>query len=367
MIPQVLDPDTERYLQNELDPGEKLMWSGAPSAGRMARMALPATVGGILFLGIAICVVTLGNHPRLSDLFKSGFAVVFIAIFFTIPLLLALSPLWAAAQARRTVYAVTSRRAIILVRSIFGSISMRAFYPPELGATERVEKPDGSGDVILATIFIATKNGQQRQRLGFFGISDAKAVHDLVQSLAKTVPPGGFTAPAPVASRLSGIAAFFVGSLFMAVGLAIVFVGVRNMVAATHSVGWPVASAVVLSSQTVAIKNGYRPDITYRYQVGDRTLVGTRLTFGNASGSYEWARGVTRRYAVGQRVQVRYDPSSPKICVLEAGIDSSAWLMPVFGLFFLGAGGLAIFLTLRTLRSQRSQLKRQQAAGMGSA
>jgi hypothetical protein len=41
--------------------------------------------------------------------------------------------------------------------------------------------------------------------------------------------------------------------------------------------------------------------------------------------------------------------------------------MPVFGLFFLGMGGLAIFLTLRAQRAQQVQLKQQQAAGIGSA
>jgi len=84
----------------------------------------------------------------------------------------------------------------------------------------------------------------------------------------------------------------------------------------------------------------YRAVVVYEYEVGGKRFKGDRITQspGLNRGTPEFADKVARRYAAGAPVDVRFNPSRPGDCVLEA--RSPSWLAGL--VIALGMLGLAI-------------------------
>jgi len=135
-------------------------------------------------------------------------------------------------------------------------------------------------------------------------------------------PPTAPTAPSQYAMRLAlrqrqhaqsrgsiGCVMLFC-AIFLAVGSGMLFTMWTRL---TH---WlPVNATVTYSTITTVhgSKGGvsYRPDITYRYDVGGRTYYSGRSTILNESRSWNWATNVIRRYPVGSEVIAYVDPANP--------------------------------------------------------
>jgi hypothetical protein len=104
--------------------------------------------------------------------------------------------------AARTLYVITDRRAIIFNGGYYGDrrltalvISMATFFkaativksyaPTEITDLERVERDDGSGDVLFgAPQIVGRQNGQPIEfRTGFFTIADASTAEHKLREL----------------------------------------------------------------------------------------------------------------------------------------------------------------------------------------
>jgi Protein of unknown function (DUF3592) len=120
---------------------------------------------------------------------------------------------------------------------------------------------------------------------------------------------------------------------------------------------WPAVGGVVTRSRVESKKlrmgstmyrtsgrsTYYRPDLAYSYEVGGGHFEGKRTRFGM---SRRWSKDRTRwetliaPYAVGQTVQVRYDPRKPGESVLEPGV-AAFWRGIVW--FSVACLGLGVF------------------------
>ena len=92
-----------------------------------------------------------------------------------------LSPIWAWWAARHTLYAVTDRRAI-LIEAPFRRV-IQSFTGERLTTVVRREDRQGRGDIIFERE--ASRGSKDRtvyRDVGFFGLSDAKAVEQILQS-----------------------------------------------------------------------------------------------------------------------------------------------------------------------------------------
>src|SRR5262249_33218360 len=149
----------EQTITRQLDPGEGLLWSGAPSPGRMALSALPSMVFGVPFTAFSVFWITMA-HSMMSHSPMPGPANLF-PLFGTPFLLVGLgmlpSPLWAYLGAGRVQYAVTNKRAIIVSGLL--STSVKSFVHSEIHDVQRVERADGSGDVYFASRDVVTQRG----------------------------------------------------------------------------------------------------------------------------------------------------------------------------------------------------------------
>ena len=175
----------EQEINRQLDPGEGLLWSGAPSPARMALSALPATVFGIPFTGFAAFWIYTAFTATSKAASSPGGAWNLFPLFGIPFLLIGLgmltAPLWALLAAGRTLYAVTNRRALI-VSGLF-STSVKSYTHSEIHELQRVERSGGTGDLYFASRDVVTRRGGiARQRIGFLGIPDVRSVELLIRS-----------------------------------------------------------------------------------------------------------------------------------------------------------------------------------------
>jgi hypothetical protein len=170
----------EQIAMSQLDGGERLLWSGTPAAGAAARRALPAVLFGIPFTAFAAFWIVMASGLTKGVPKTAGPWMLFP--LFGIPFLLVglgvmLGPLWVYLAARKTVYAVTEKRALIIVGG-----AVQSFTSADVGDISRFERSDGSGSVFFASRGIVTSNGFTRQaRVGFEGIPDVRQVEKLIR------------------------------------------------------------------------------------------------------------------------------------------------------------------------------------------
>jgi hypothetical protein len=173
----------EQVALSQIDGGERLLWSGTPAPGVAAVKALPASLFGIPFTGFAVFWIwgawsATSSGPRppgpfvLFPLFGVPFVLIGLGVL--------LSPLWAWLAAHKTVYAVTDKRALIIVGG--GARGVRSFTRDDIGDITRFEQSDGSGSVYFATRSSLGSRGRIRHsRVGFEGIPEVRHVERLIR------------------------------------------------------------------------------------------------------------------------------------------------------------------------------------------
>jgi hypothetical protein len=172
----------------ELLPGERLQWAARPRPWAVARQRLTTLVGAVFLLAIGGAAIDLGSGAvltsggPLSALPVAGIG----ALFMLLGIAFAGAPLAAAWQARGTVYAVTSRRLLVIDRIFIHRVA--AFAPEDIRAIMVTnERPDGSADIIFRQDIRHLRVRGARigmvDRIGFFGITDADRVRDLIRGM----------------------------------------------------------------------------------------------------------------------------------------------------------------------------------------
>ena len=139
--------DAAQLIQRELDPHEKLLWSGTPQQGLLLRTTdifmIPFSLAwGGFSLYWEYSVITEGSPISF---------VLFGLLFVSIGIYLILGRFWAdAALRRKTFYGITDSRVIILsglFRKNIHSISLGSLTDISL-----TEKPDGRGTISLEDV-----------------------------------------------------------------------------------------------------------------------------------------------------------------------------------------------------------------------
>jgi hypothetical protein len=172
----------------ELLPGERLQWAAQPRPWAVARQRLTTLVGAVFLLAIGGAAIDLGSGAvlmsggPLSALPVAGIG----ALFMLLGIAFAGAPLAAVWQARGTVYAVTSRRLLVIDRIFIHRVA--AFAPEDIQAIMVTnERPDGSADIIFRQDIRHVRVRGARigmvDRIGFFGITDADRVRDLIRGM----------------------------------------------------------------------------------------------------------------------------------------------------------------------------------------
>lgn len=130
----------------ELQPGEKLLWSGHPKTGVEVQLADFCIVPlGLLLFSYALRwmerVQTVGSHAAVL----LGLPFLFMGLYLAVGRFL-----YVAQQRAHTAYSITSER--VLIRSGIFRKQVTSFDLKSLPALTLVEKPDGIGTISLGTI-----------------------------------------------------------------------------------------------------------------------------------------------------------------------------------------------------------------------
>ena len=182
--------ELQQRLRAELKPGETITWAGQPDPERYMKSGFKLWFFFIPWTAFALFWMAGASGFRLPR-FDDGFS--FFPLFGLPFLLIGIgglsSPLWLRRRAHSIVYAITDQRALTIEGA--KSITVKSFPAAELGSVERVQHPDGSGDLILHCEQYRDSDGDKRTRQsGFFAISDVRSVERLVQALGRTAAVG---------------------------------------------------------------------------------------------------------------------------------------------------------------------------------
>jgi hypothetical protein len=210
-----MDPfQLEQGANQALDPGETLVWCGAPDPVRIAVQALPMALFGGPFVGFAaFWIVTtsglassapsLAGPVRLFPLFGLPCLLIGLAMLS--------APLWTFLGARRTLYGITNRRVFIAGR---GGKAVRSFARSDIGDLEHVERDDGTGDLYFAMRRPAPPRTHRRHfvpiraelrtRIGFIGIRDVRHVEATLREQLEFDAAEAARPPAPMKAGRPG-------------------------------------------------------------------------------------------------------------------------------------------------------------------
>lgn len=188
-----LTPPLRRRLEATLEPDERVCWVGMPSARGMAiREALKS--GGTLLLLLVLGSFVAALLLLIGDVtFPWTASGVLLGL---LCLVLALNVYWAKWQAKRTVYVVTDRRAMIVQAGAGGRPYV--FPREKLGAAIVHRLPDGAGEIIfeeqvLTSIWsnpeCSSNERTCRYAVGFIELDDVAGPREaLEQLLGQPVP-----------------------------------------------------------------------------------------------------------------------------------------------------------------------------------
>jgi len=201
-----------RYrLRAEVSPPEKVCWVGRPRASRLIVNSIPLVLGGFIlfavpgFMSAFILTLPTPETPvrRLSPV---PFFLVLSVPFLVPGLLMIATPLWAFVEQKRTLYMVTDRRLIVSRPTWDGKIRTKSFLADDIGPLERVERPDGSGDLLfgLAVEYRRKEGVNGVGRLGFFGIAQVGEVESLIRATLLADGWAGRPAGMRVSRTISG-------------------------------------------------------------------------------------------------------------------------------------------------------------------
>jgi hypothetical protein len=176
----------------ELMSGERLQWAARPRPWAVARQKLTMFPIGLALLVVGAVAVDVAAHGMLtpSEILASlpirsvGVLLVLLGIA------IACAPLVAALLARRTVYAVTNRRLLVIDRAFAHRVA--SFAAEDIRAIMVTnERADGSADIVfrqeIRHIRLRTARYGIVNKIGFFGITDADRVRDLIRALRGNV------------------------------------------------------------------------------------------------------------------------------------------------------------------------------------
>jgi hypothetical protein len=191
-----LSASLKGVLAEQLEPDEHVLWTAAPQPRRAAnRKSLPA-VAGVVLCVCAVFAVFFGSG-RFAVPSTSWLSAALWAYFFFFGLGLIAAPFRGAWRARRTLYALTNRRAFVIV--LGRQINIQTFKTFRLGHVETVLKDAGGGDLIFGRALQYAPGGPRYElEVGFYDLEGVNAaLAALKASHSKPAPAAVATSDEP--------------------------------------------------------------------------------------------------------------------------------------------------------------------------
>lgn len=181
-----------QIVEKELYTDEKIVWIGKPKAKAITGGGIFLSLFGGVFIAFSLFWITTaynqGNHEfhmrislmdKIFPFFGLIFLIIGIAIF--------LSPIWIYRGTKNTIYVITNKRCIIIKASRTKRVS--SYSKENLSIVDRVEKQDGTGDIIFfreqytTTSNDTTSSHVENRNIGFYSIENVRQVELYLRNL----------------------------------------------------------------------------------------------------------------------------------------------------------------------------------------
>ena len=96
------------------------------------------------------------------------------------------SPYWAVRRAKKTLYVLTSKRAVVIVQRALLRPKVRSYSPEQLSLTIVEARSDGVGNLVFDTI--RRQRGRHSHYVEQFGFLGIDHVHDVIALIRATLP-----------------------------------------------------------------------------------------------------------------------------------------------------------------------------------
>jgi hypothetical protein len=178
-------------LEEALEQGERVVWAGKPDARIAFLRGWVAAMGFVFVAGILLTVVMLLKGPdQPQDAFARYLSVGLGLVGAAFAAVGLLWPFLSRGWARRTVYAITTGRALDWSCDVIGRVSLTPYEPAELAGLYLqpiTRGPSGVGNLIFSA-YVATRKTREGTeytnriiRHGFFLVPHAAAVERLLR------------------------------------------------------------------------------------------------------------------------------------------------------------------------------------------
>jgi hypothetical protein len=164
-------PQMQAYLDTQIEAGEQVLWAGTTNvSGRMKRLR-PLVIMSLFMMFFCSGLFLLMDNP--SQLLL---VVLSVLTWAGIPAVVA----WGQSNhLRRTLYAITDRRVLIMT---LGNPKRTDSYPPErLEFIRPVSKKGGRGDIYFIILRGKGRHRHTRIKHGFLDIAEVEQVADLMR------------------------------------------------------------------------------------------------------------------------------------------------------------------------------------------
>jgi hypothetical protein len=193
----LVKPEIQRTVQPDLEAGEQLLWAGQPKPARVALepFTLISSVFGVFFILFVLLYAKVyldtGGYsaptPASSATCARGncetptwLPPIIMVVFFLIGLGMVASPLVKYLKAKRTYYALTNKR--LLLVQVGKSRNLQSYTQDDVGNIGCTQREDRSGNL---TFLKRQANGSETEFIQFVGIPDVSSVEHLVRNVFK--------------------------------------------------------------------------------------------------------------------------------------------------------------------------------------
>ena len=227
-----LDVRDRDWVESVLQADEELLLVCKPQVRLWRWEYTPMTLFSIVWLG---CVATISifalckSIDQLSEEPGILLLLLFFVPFWVLGIGMLSTPWRMRALDRRTVYLLTSKRAVVLRPSDFRFLPTQKDYPLEHGMIKEVqEQGDGSGSLVFDYEVQHTKSGDNFLPVGFLHVPQLQRVKDILQSaLQEFAEPLQETEAAPPEPKADAPS-----RIFLVIAAAFIAVGASEMIEA---------------------------------------------------------------------------------------------------------------------------------------
>jgi hypothetical protein len=185
--PTLLPEPVRASVEAELEPGEGIRWLDQPIPGRMVRAAWPIVLFAIPWTAFALFWMAMAAQGTARASGVASLFPLFGLPFVLIGVSLLATPLWVMRSAKRTVYVVTDRRAIVIRGGLRRSVSVRSFLPEKLTDLRRDQNADGSGSLVFGQdVNVSSRGRRYAADYGFLAVPNVREAEEYVRALARS-------------------------------------------------------------------------------------------------------------------------------------------------------------------------------------